>query len=111
MDQARTLARKSGGLEGNIPGEDNVGAVKGHLPLRDGGTADGDEGYRGPAADDAAYRGDRGGPGRGHRGGQGAAREALRRRGLDPRRDRRGARGERRGVRPLVRPEGRRVSR
>ena len=44
------------------------------------------------------------------RGGQGAAREALRRRGRDPRRDRRGARGERRGVRPLLRPEGRPVA-
>ena len=75
----------------------------------EGGTADGDERQGWPAADDAAHRRDRRGPGGVDRGGQGAAREALRRRGRDPRRDRRSARGERRGVRPLLRPKGRPV--
>src|SRR5215471_281849 len=71
---------------------------------------DGNEGHWRPATDHQAQRRGRGrGPGD-WRGGQGTPGEAQRRRGGDPRRDRRGSRGERRGVRPLLRPEGRGVT-
>src|SRR5690348_8767208 len=72
---------------------------------------DGNEGHWRPATDDQAQRGGRGrGPGD-WRGSQGTPGEAQRRRGGDPRRDRRGPRGERRGVRPLLRAKGRGITR
>src|ERR1700722_10137577 len=75
----------------------------------DGGIDGNEQGHGWPAADDAAHRRDRRGPGGVDRRGQGAARKAVRRRRRDPGRDRRGTRGERRGVRPQLRPKGRPV--